>query len=64
MSLVLKKISLCFSAGALGGLAYGLAMWSMGTLGIAGALGVNMDPDMSLSFLSQKIVWGGIWARS
>ena len=56
-----NKLSHCFAAGALGGLAYALAMWGMGALGIAGALGVQMDPDMNAAFLCGKIVWGGIW---
>jgi hypothetical protein len=58
---ILKKISLCFSAGALGGLVNGLAVWLFGALGIAAALGVHIAPDLTPPFLYSKITWGGIW---
>jgi hypothetical protein len=58
---ILKKISLCFSAGALGGLLNGLSVWLFGALGIAAALGVHIAPELTPPFLYSKITWGGIW---
>ena len=57
----LKKITLCFSSGALGGLVNALVVWIFGALGIAQALGVAIAPELSRPFLYAKIVWGGIW---
>jgi hypothetical protein len=61
MTLFLKKISLCFSAGSLGGVVNALVVWIFGVLGIAQALGVAIAPELSRPFLYSKIVWGGIW---
>ena len=56
-----KRLSELFTAGALGGLINGLAVWLFGAIGITGALGVNIAPQMSPPFLYPRMVWGGIW---
>lgn len=56
-----EKISDVFSAGALGGLLNGLAVWLFGAVGITGALGVKIAPQLSAPFLYPRVVWGGIW---
>jgi hypothetical protein len=57
-----EKISEVFTAGAFGGLLNGLAVWLFGAIGITGALGVKIAPQLSGPFLYPRLVWGGIWA--
>lgn len=56
-----KKLSVLFTAGALGGLLNGVAVWLFGAIGITTALGVKIAPQMSPPFLYPRMVWGGIW---
>lgn len=61
MNKFLEKISLTFSAGALGGLTDSIAVWLFGTWGITAALGVKIAPEMTSPWLYPRIVWGGLW---
>lgn len=56
-----RSLSLCFAAGALGGLASSLALWSFGELGVSRALGVSIAPALTPAWLHPRIVWGGLW---
>lgn len=56
-----EDLSLCFSAGSLGGVVNALAVWIFGVLGIAQAFGVSIAPELTPPFLYSKIAWGGIW---
>jgi len=56
-----RSLSLCFAAGALGGVANGLVVWASGELGVTHALGVAIAPTLSPSWLYPRIVWGGLW---
>lgn len=56
-----RNASLVFAAGCLGGLLNSLAVWIFGELGITGALGVKIAPQLSPAFLYPRLVWGGIW---
>lgn len=56
-----RKLSLLFAGGALGGLANSLVVWLFGTLGLAAALGVAIAPPLTRPWLYQRLVWGGIW---
>jgi hypothetical protein len=58
---MLGKISSAFSAGALGGLVNGIAVWFFGNAGITAMLAVKIHPALTPSFLYQRMVWGGIW---
>jgi hypothetical protein len=57
----MQKISLAFSAGALGGLVNGLALWLTGWLGIPRLLGVALAPALTPAFLYNRLVWGGLF---
>ncbi len=57
----MKKMLICFAAGSLGGLAYCVAAWLSGDLGITRSVGVSMAPALIPSWLYARIVWGGIW---
>ena len=57
----MQKISLAFSAGALGGLVNGLALWLTGWLGIPRLLGVTLAPALTPAFLYNRLVWGGLF---
>jgi hypothetical protein len=61
MKSILKNLSLCFSAGAIGGLANALAIWLHGLLGLPAFLGVSIAPALDPHYLYAKLVWGGIW---
>ena len=61
MRRLVRDIALVFAAGALGGLANGLAVWLSGAYGLTAALGVAIAPALSAPWLYPRIVWGGIW---
>ena len=61
MKLKIRKLSLYFSAGALGGLTNSLAVWFCGLSGINELVGVTIAPTLSPAWLYPRIVWGGIW---
>jgi hypothetical protein len=58
---MLKKLSIVFSAGALGGLVNSLTVWIFGRLGITKAFGVAIAPAFTPKWLYPRVVWGGIW---
>ena len=61
MNHLLRRLSLYFSAGALGGFINGLCAWFLGSAGITSAAGVNIAPALTPGMLYHRIVWGGIW---
>ena len=62
MKRFLRKISMTFAAGGLGGIANSLALWYSVSNGITEALGVRMTvPSLTAQWLYPRIVWGGIW---
>ena len=61
MNILINKLSLVFTAGALGGLLNSLAVWIFGVVGITSALGVQIAPQLSASWLYPRLVWGGLW---
>lgn len=61
MTGLLRKLSLYFSAGALGGLVNSVALWIFGSLGLTTSLGVKLATAFTLPWLYPRIVWGGIW---
>lgn len=56
-----RILSLCFAAGALGGLANSLGLWLLGELDVTRALGISIAPDLTPAWLYPRIVWGGVW---
>jgi hypothetical protein len=56
-----KNLSLAFTAGCLGGLLNSIAVWLFGALGISQALGVNLAPHFTPTWLYPRLVWGGLW---
>jgi len=61
MSQWLRKTSLYFAAGSLGGLVNSIAVWLFGAYGINAALNVAIQPRLTPGWLYPRIVWGGIW---
>jgi hypothetical protein len=61
MGNLVKKITMVFGAGCLGGLVNSLAVWISGVYGITSALGVKIAPQLSAPWLYPRVVWGGIW---
>jgi len=61
---IARSLSLFFAAGALGGLANSLVVWSFGETGINHALGVGIAPALSPAWLYPRVVWGGLWGLS
>jgi hypothetical protein len=56
-----RKLSLYFSAGALGGLTNSAAIWLAGMTGFTAYCQVKIAPAWTLPWLYPRIVWGGIW---
>jgi len=61
MRRLVRDVALVFAAGALGGLANGLAVWFSGAYGLTAALGVAIAPALTAPWLYPRLVWGGIW---
>jgi hypothetical protein len=61
MNKLLRRASIYFAGGAVGGLANGLCVWFFGTAGITAALNVSISPALTPEMLYHRIVWGGIW---
>ena len=61
MNNIVRKVSLVFAAGVLGGLLNSLAVWGAGEFGITAAAGVKIAPTLSAAWLYPRLVWGGIW---
>lgn len=60
MKKFLRRITLLFGAGSLGGLASGLALWLSGRYGLTASLGVNMHPVLSEGWIYHNMVRGGM----
>ena len=58
---MLRTLSLCFAAGAVGAIASGIAAWAAGQLGATRALGVALAPGVAAAFAAQRLVRGGLW---
>lgn len=58
---ILRKISITFFAGCLGGLVNSFAVWLFGELKISYHLGVAIGGKMSGIWFHPRIVWGGLW---
>ncbi len=58
---MLERLLRVFGAGAAGGFANSLVVWGFGSLGICGAFGVAISPELTPAWLYPRIVWGGIW---
>ena len=56
-----RKLSIVFAAGCLGGLLNSLAVWWFGAVGLTSAFSVKIAPQLTAPWLYPRIVWGGIW---
>ncbi|MDH4226602.1 MAG: hypothetical protein OEV59_02440 [Deltaproteobacteria bacterium] len=59
---MLKRISVFFAAGAVGGLVNALLFWAAGMGDTKLAFGYKVSSKLSEAYLLPKIVWGGVWA--
>lgn len=59
--MVIRKLSGAFTGGAIGGLVDSINIWVLADLGITELLGVTMKPELTASWLYQRMIWGGIW---
>jgi hypothetical protein len=62
MEVFLRRLSMLFSAGAVGGLVSSTVLWALGRFGITSMIGVDLAPRLTPAWLYPRIVWGGIWA--
>ena len=61
MTSFFRTLSLVFAAGCVGGVANSLIVYLFGDLGINGALGVKIAPNLTPAWLYPRVVWGGLW---
>ena len=61
MKRFLRKLTLVFGAGVLGGLANSLVVWLLGHGDLTGRLGVKWAPALTAKWIYPRLVWGGIW---
>ncbi|WP_318556213.1 hypothetical protein [Geobacter anodireducens] len=59
---MVRKISGCFTGGALGALVDSFNIWFLGKAGITAMLGIGLRPEFTPAWLYPRLVWGGIWA--
>jgi hypothetical protein len=57
----LRRVSVSFAAGCLGGVTDSLAVWLAGVKGITASFGVSIAPPLTAPWMYQRVVWGGIW---
>ncbi|RMF86560.1 MAG: hypothetical protein D6739_02955 [Nitrospirae bacterium] len=57
----LRRASLGYAAGSLGGLVNSLAVVAAGRLGVSAALGVAIHPALTPPWLYPRLVWGGLF---
>jgi len=57
----LQPVNQCYAAGAIGGLAQGLAIWIISQLGVFYLLGVPVVQDLTAPWLLQRMASHGIW---
>ncbi len=53
--------AVCFLAGLLGALASSLFLWGAGEYGLSNLLGVNIRASLTESWLSPRLIIGGLW---
>jgi len=58
---MIRKVSVAFTGGALGGLVDSFNIWAIGKVGISDLIGLSMKPEFTASWLYQRMIWGGIW---
>jgi len=56
-----SRLSHAFAAGCFGGLVNSLVVVFCGDYGLTARFGVKLAPQLSLSWLCPRIIWGGIW---
>lgn len=61
MKSFIRKLSLVFASGCFGGLLNAVVVWLFGRAEITADLGVKIAPSLTLPYLYQRVVWGGIW---
>ena len=61
MKRLLRKLTILFSSGCVGGVVNSLAVWFFGAKGITDALGVKIAPHLTATWLYPRMVWGGLW---
>jgi len=61
MAGIFRRLSVCFTAGTVGGLANAIFVWLAGAYGLSALLGVKIAPAWTPPWLYQKLVWGGLW---
>jgi hypothetical protein len=58
---MIRKISVAFAGGAIGGFVDSFNIWFMGKTGMSDLIGLTMKPEFSAPWLYQRMVWSGIW---
>ena len=61
MSSTQRNVVNCLIAGAVGGIANGLALWLLGSLGVTTALDFRIPIMFKPMFLLNRAFWGGLW---
>ncbi len=61
MRSALRRASLGYAAGSLGGLVNSLAVVAAGRWGVSDALGVAIHPAFTPAWLYPRLVWGGLF---
>lgn len=58
---MVKRLAVFYAAGAAGAVANGVAIWLVGAAGVLATIGVSMAPAFTWTWLSHRMLWGGLW---
>lgn len=58
---MVRRVALAYLGGSVGGLVSALALWVAGRAELTALLGVAIAPALGWSWISRRILWGGIW---
>lgn len=56
-----RGLAVSYFGGALGAVACSVALWLVGRAGLTGMIGVSIAPALEWAWLSDRILWGGLW---
>lgn len=58
---MLRRLAVSYFGGAVGAVVASLFLWVTAQAGLLAMLGVAISPKLTWTWLSTRILWGGIW---
>ena len=58
---MVRRLAIFYAGGAAGAVANGVAVWLVAAAGVLTAIGVSIAPAFTWTWLSHRMLWGGLW---